>query len=665
MRVMSDERDRRDSWRAGDESSDPGEPGSRWVFGAMWALLALGTLVVAGPWAGFHGLLLGCIGWLMLKFPPVVALPRLWWWLAGAFVLLGAAAFLPAGWFAQPEWRQRLAALGVDTGPLVAIQARQAAEALALFAITLFGGLWLAGHRSSPSQLRQWALAFTLGVAAYAILSKILQNTPHGGHPGTDAHFGFFPNRNHTATYLAMGAICGLGCVFQALRDKRFVGMAMAIVATLVCLWAVAGWSKSRGGVVLVAIGCLIWLPMLGKRYLGIHGLRALGLIGLVAVGLFFIADSGVKDRFAVTLDKASDAVNAADSSLPEQGKSTVEAAHDLDFRIPTALDTLNLIRDFKWTGIGAGQYCYIFPQYRHLAAVANDQDNYHPESDWLWVAAEAGLPATLVLAVLVLLVFSKSVKEILSGRDRAVRCACLVAAMLVPIHGLFDVPGHRITLAWSAAWLLALSLRMPPADPRAAAPPNPLPFRIVALTLLGFAAWLLVAQWVGGPQPALATASTALHKAHDLFQEDQKLQRAALAKEHTYQPAAADDPLEKALAVLSKATPLAPLDRDLLRYQAFLALHYDDKYDLVERSFAIERALDPTWIAGPLLQAQAWAPHDPQRCVPLWTEALRRAAQVDLLQPDTLDFGDRTLQRIREFAKGKPELENLVPVPE
>lgn len=633
--------------------------GSRFVFGAFWLLVFTATFLVSGPWAGFHGVLLGGVGLLMLLRPPVVCVPRLWWILAALFVTAGAGAFLPAGWFAIPEWRRQLGALGVETGPLVAIQARQAAEAFALFAIMLFTGLWLAGHRPSPSQLRVWALAFTLGVACYAIFSKITQNTAHASHEAGEGHFGFFPNRNHTATYLAMGALCGLGNVLQAIRDRRFVIMAVALAGAAVCLWAVVGWSASRGGLVLVAIGFLVWLPILGRRYLGKHGLRALGLIGLTAIGIFLIADSEVKNRISEIVDKAGATIRATGKPSPEGAKPAVNQTRNLDYRIPTALDTMDLIRDFKWTGIGAGQFYYVFPQYRKLAAFRNDTVNIHPESDWLWMAAEAGIPATLALAALVILAFRKSLVSILGSRDRALRSACLVAAMLVPIHGIFDVPGHRITLAWSAAFLFALSLRAPTQD-ETPARASVWPYRIAALILIVIAGFLVNAEWWGGPQPAQTAASAALEQAHSLYREDEILQQAARAKGQTYQPDRSEDRLVKALAILDQTTPLAPLNRDILRYRCFLAFQFDDKYPLIDRNFAIDRALDPTWVGCPLIQAEAWAKLDPQKTAVLWAEALRRAAKLDQIQPGSLSSRANTLQKIREFAKGKPDLEKL-----
>jgi hypothetical protein len=647
-------------------SLESGNDESRSVFGAFWALLFLGALLVAGPWAGYHGLLLGGAGILMLLRPPAASLPRLWWILAGFCLVAGLAAFLPAGWFAMPEWRSQLAALGVETGSLVAIQFRQAAEAFALFAITLFTGMWLAGHRPSPLQARRWALMFTVGVAAYAIIARIMQEVPPAGHPGMNEvqllRFGFFLNRNHTATYLAMGTICGLGNVLQALRDKRFPAMAVALIATGVCLWAVAAWSMSRAGVLLVAIGCLLWLPILGRRYLGTYGFRAIGLICLAATGIFFIADSGVKTRLSDTVEKVKVATEMADEATPLTGKPTTKPGDELDFRLPTHLDTLGLIRDFKWTGIGAGQFHYVFPQYRKRTAVANELEHLHPESDWLWLAAETGIPATLALAALVILAAWRSRAAIAGGRDRALRSACLVAALVVPIHGMGDVPGHHLALAWSAVFLFSLSLR--PADDHASASspgPSPWPFRLAACVLLLASAFLVRAQWWGGPQPAATAGKRAIAEVVNIYQEDLAVQReAVLAKAGPYQPAPADDPLERALGLLQQAQAVAPLERNLYRLQGSVALAFDDKNALVQRAFAIERALDPTWVEAPLLQAQAWSGINPEQAALLWTTALDQARQLDQSHPANPSTEAKVRDRIRRQLGGNPALERL-----
>jgi hypothetical protein len=626
------------------------------VIGFFWALLFLGALFVAGPFAQFHAVYLGCAGLLMLIYPPQVSLPRVWWVLAGLFVLAGSAQFLPASWFTKPEWRSGLEGLGVATGTKVTIQVRQAVETYTLFVAMLFTGLWLAGQRSSGAQLRFWTLIFATGVALYAVLAWILQHSK-----GMGAVYGFFPNRNHTATLLAMGSICGLGSVIQAMREKRYPAMGVALVVTSICLWALGAWSVSRAGILLFSVGALIWLSMLGKRYLGGHALKVLGLIGLLGIGLFFIADSNVKNRIIETTDRARFSESDARTAPTVGGQSSKREAY-LDFRVPIAKDTLNMISDFKWTGVGAGQFRSIFPQYRNLSAVVNDSQSYHPESDWLWMASEVGVIGTGALAVLVILAFWKARGKILSGRDRALRSACMVAALLVPLHGIFDVPGHRIVLAWSAAFLFCLSLSSAK-DERKPGAKNPRiwPFRMGGAVLVLLAVYLILASMKGGVKLALDSSSVAIGEAKALYEKDLALQNAAYEKGRDYQPTAEDDLIEKAIRILEEAKSTSPLDPTLWRFQVQLAMYFDDRNDWIDHQTKVEQALDPTWVQSPLLLAESWSTVSADRSFSLFQEALRRADHLDRIVPDMMNFRKDTLVSIKRIAGGKPELESKI----
>lgn len=629
-----------------------------WGFAGMALLLWLGVIWAAGPWAGRHAVLLGGTALLMLMFPPAASLPRAWWIAAGGFLAAACLAFLPAGMVSAPPWRASLEAAGLETGALVAIQPQFAIESLALFAITLIGGLWLAGHRPSPAGLRVLALVFVSGVAAYALLARIMADDP-------TRHFGFFPNRNHTGTYLAMGAVCGLGCIIQAIRDRHIPTIAIGLAATTICLWAVAAWSISRAGVVLTAIGCLLWLMMLGRSYLGRHGWWAVTLILLAAGGLFLIADSGVKQRLTETIDRAAAIRAAADGSAPDIDDRPASATtRDLDFRIPIAIDALAMIRDHPWTGVGAGHFADVFPQYRRLTAVANDADALHPESDWLWMAAETGLPATLALAALVALAGIHGWRGLRRGRDRSLRAACLVAALIVPIHGMFDVPGHRIPLAWTAAWLFALSLRAAPnlqPLPRR----HRWPSRAAAVAVLAAAIWLAVENRFATPKTAITAVENTTRHIMELHRQDLALQEAAAADGRTYDPEPEDDLLEAALAMLKPARQLRPMNRELLRLESSLALQFIDKYDTAIQAHDLERALDPSWIGAPLRHAAEWAHADPERSALMWDEALQRAAQLDHWRnsPDQPHQArERTIARIRQQARQFPVLESKIP---
>ena len=636
-------------------------PTTRFVFGVFWLMVFVGTVLVSEHWLTNHVLLFGIAGGLVLFCRPSVSLPWYWWALAGIFSAGGMLSFLPAEWFPAHAWRGRLEAAGVETGSRVVIQARHAAEHLGLLVLTLAVGLWLAGHRPTPRQARTWALAFTLGAAFYAVLAKVLQDHWIASSGDKSVPFGFFPNRNHTATYLAMGAFCGLGCALQAQRDKRFWTMLLGVVGAGVCLFAIGFWSISRAGVGLVAIGGLIWLPMLGRRYLGRHGRWAAGLAGLLVVGMFVIVDGSAKKRVLETINKVVSFSNEGPLSEWAAGEEKVSAVN-LDFRVPIALDTFKMIQEHPLTGVGAGQFLYVFPQYRELTIVASNADCHHPESSWLWVASELGIPAAVALLVLVVSGCWQSLSALLAGRDRALRSGCWVAGVLLPIHGLFDVPAHRIILAWSSVFLITLSMRMPGGRDQVVRRVAAWPFRVTGVLLLLVAAWFARAEWWVGTQPAVTIGQHALSEAKRLYELDLELQKAAERKGDYYIPDPGGDLMEQALGVLEDARWTLPLEKRIRRVQGVIALHYDDKFDLLEDAFAADLALDPAWVGGALGQGEAWSAIDSSRTGPLWEEALRRARRIDHYDPENLWNSKNTLRRIHEFAKGKPELEALVP---
>lgn len=641
-------------------------PRCRGVFAAFWVILFATSFFVEGGWSGFHGLIVGAVGVLILLRPPAFRIPRLWWILAAVFLTASCAVFLPAACLPMPGWRTQLEALGVNTGPLVAIQWRQAAEGLALQAAILLAGLWLVGHRVSAPGVRRWSLAFVVGVAVYAVVARLTQDTSTTDATSAAASYGFFPNRNHTATYLAMGALCGLGVSLQALRNQHFVRLAVGGTATAICLWAVSTWSISRAGILLVLIGLALWIPLLGKSYLGRHGLWALGLMLLTAIGGFVLGESEVKDRLAGTFETLEMAAGPAPASLgmPREGDSSGDGSGaDFDARIPIYRDTLRLIGAFPLTGVGVRQYTHILPQYRKhtVVAGANGTGYIHPESDWLWVAAESGVPAVLALASLVGLALRKALRGVIDGRDRALRAGCLVAAALVPIHGLFDVPGHMISLAWSACLLFALSLHVPSGETPPPAPRR-LPFRVLGLTLTSAGLLLLAAQWAGGPSPAIALPATTLATVVRLQVEDEELAAKAEAAGRIHNPPPAQDKLLKAYHLLAATRKSCPLHRELVRYQGYLAVYLDLEPRTADPLLALDRFLDPLWVRLPLWQGENLAETRPQATAALWQDALQRAQSLDRLDPQNSWTSPRTLEEIRRFARSRPDLEALVP---
>ncbi|MFM7181397.1 MAG: O-antigen ligase family protein, partial [Verrucomicrobiales bacterium] len=507
-------------------------------------------------------------------------------------------------------------------------------------------------------QVRHLALAFICAIAAYAVVSKFMQGeSVHGSGSGAE-RFGILPNRNHSAFLLAMGVVAGLGCILQAMREKRWFGLAVALVATVICAWATAVWSISRAGILLAAVGAVVWLPLMGWTYLGRNGRWAVVLLVAAFAGAFALTDSVVKQRISKTI--ASPTSIEADQ---EAGQNTdlTEALLDKDFRVPTALDAFDLIREQPWTGVGAGQFRYIFPQYRVRSSVHNHTQHFHPESDWLWIATEFGIPAAVFLLLAVVLALSFAARGVMRGRERAVRAACLAAAALLPIHGLIDVPGHRIGLALAAAWLFSLALHSRPEgveeSPVDASGRAPAWRRLWALPVLLIAGWMIWLQG-GGNGGALMMASDAARKEVAKWMEIDKEAREKASQEGKFfSPPEEEDPLVQALAVLEQAVLSNPLDPALRREQGFVAIFFDNRYDLVRSAFAIERSLDPSWVGCAVEQSQIWACALPEESESLWDVAMGRAEKIGKLDADAHWGPSQTWQSLSDMVRREPAL--------
>ncbi len=631
---------------------------------ALGAFLFISQVFVGGPWLGYHGLLIAAIGLLMIAFPPAISPPLPWRILAIFSLVLGCASFLPVSSIGMPSWRIALENAGVDTGTAIVVQQRHAAENLAIIAITVAAWFWVVGFRFSVNLVKHLCLAFVVAVALYALFARLMQLPPE--KPGQPAHYGFFPNRNHTATYLAMGFTCGIGCLFQSIRDKRHLVAIISVAALSICGFAICAWSLSRGGILLAAVGAVLFVASVGIRYIGNNGRRALMLLAIAAIGGFATLQTAVKSRILDSLTKVSSAMDkeatpASPEDLASFAPERTSMAESLDFRVPISLDALSLIREHPWTGVGAGQFSVVFPQYRNRSCVANDSDCLHPESDWIWAACELGVPSALLMLVLVLVAIAHSVKLIRHGKNRAARAGCLAAACILPIHGLFDVPGHKLSLSLVAAVLYAASLDYSPRW-RWLEHTGRTGWRIGGSLCLLVGLCLCSNWWIGSPQLAISAPKAARAKAIPLVEQDGVQKAAATAAGQVYNPSTESDPLEKALGILRSSDPLAPLDRSNLRYRSLIGLQFDDKLDEVLKLQERERILDPFWVALPFLQASSLVGTAPNHAEPLIHETLRRASIIEKIQPDHPWSRQKTLDRMRSYSYTQPDLLKILP---
>jgi O-antigen ligase len=514
--------------------------------------------------------------------------------------------------------------------------------------------LWLLSLRFSNAATKNLALFFVSGVAVYAVFASSVGEQVNISRNG--GAFGFFPNRNHTGNLLSMGLVCGLGVFFQGVRSKQFGRLVAALVLSGVIFWAILSWNISRSAIVLSVAGILMWAVFLGWRYFGRHELKVFSLFVILVAGVYSLSEFTVKDRLEETVEKIS--LGEEQSGSPGSGSELKEdRLDDFDFRVPIAKDTFRLLCDFPLTGVGAGQYRWVFPQYREETITANRAVALHPESSWLWLAAEWGIPAMAGLLALVIWLYFQGIKNIKKRghRDRAIQMGCLVASAMVPLHSLFDVPGHRPALFIASLVLFVISQNEslePDFDERV----EKWYRRPGALTgvLLIFAGITLFGNsWFGLEKPTIVSSEEKLANAIELYEQIKE-------QESPMQPLKTMPLREELDEMLAEAIAGAPLDGRLYRLRGLALLPLTYRSDDVARDFAVDRALTPYSIQIPLIHASAALPYHENEVEKGWRAAVNRAVSVDQIGGDESNAADRAARAIRNVVRKVPRYQPL-----
>ncbi|MDB4459922.1 O-antigen ligase family protein [Akkermansiaceae bacterium] len=590
------------------------------------------------------------LGLLMVFASRVVRLSRPSLFLGLGMVLLSLGAFLPADLIGRPSWRDELEALGVETGKLNVIQWQMALEYHAVYFGLAFAALWILGLRFSKRTTSQLALAFVMAVAFYAIVAKISENQLTLNRGGET--FGFFPNRNHNSNLLSLGFVCGLGFFFQAIRSKHFVRMAILLISNGVILWAVFSWNMSRSGIVLCLLGPCLWFIGLGWRYFGKNELKAFALIILLGVGVFVLNQFGVKERLSGIVEKIEETFGEEDAADKETQAASLD---DVDFRVPIARDTFQLIKSFPLTGVGSGQFRWAFPQYRDLTVMAHTSVAAHPESSWLWLAAEWGLPAALCLLVLVILIYVGGYRNIRKrgNRDRALRFGCLVASAMVPLHSLFDVPAHRPSLLLASLMLFVISQNHQAAPELAPKKWSRALGVVVGLCLMTTGVLFLGATSFGWRKPLIVQSAEDLAEGAELYKKIKE-------EFNPLNPLQSLPMMKEVAEVAGQMMSDVPLDGRLYRLRALASLPLVDLNKETAADFAIDRALIPFSIRIPKIHAKASLPYLDEEVAKGWEAALENADRIDEIKGETSRDRDAVIRSIRSVVRKNPRFEAM-----
>ena len=378
--------------------------------------------------------LIGVGGFLIWK-PPLRSPGKMISIAAVGLFLLAIASFFPIpGGFREIWWVEAVNGLGIHLSPTISAQPRVTAEGLAIMTAGLGWFCLLCSHRVDHRIRRRMLWLFSLGVGLLGVGiivgSYFGWKYPFAREAST---FSYFPNRNQTSSLLFLGGIIAFGLSIDALRRRRVMTIAGFLIVIVIFFALI--FSLSRAGIFLFFSGCIIWLlcSLDPSRFTRNFVLATSGLILIFSVFVFFGGE---------TLKRVSDFVSR-------------ESGSKLDFRQLIYKDTTQLILDQPVTGVGLGNFSFVFPQYRD--ASASSSQIIHPESDWFWLGAELGLPGVCLAAIGMLGIW-RGCWTMESRRERRYRILIFAALFVFVIHSFVDVPGHRLGTFMAASFLYGLT---------------------------------------------------------------------------------------------------------------------------------------------------------------------------------------------------------------
>ncbi|MDB6155308.1 MAG: hypothetical protein JWL90_3761 [Chthoniobacteraceae bacterium] len=520
-----------------------------------------------------QGTIFVLIGLLLAIRPPRQAPPRGFLIALAGLLALILTGFLPLGWFGTAQWREALAGIGIVLPQTLSAQPWVTFESMLLFIGGASWMSWMAAHRWTPSDRISLVRFYSAGVGLFALIALLFyfyKSAPPFWL--AEKGFGPFPNRNQTSDFLALGGIMTLACAHSSWRNHKkhwpvwLIGFATILTALIV--------NESRAGILLLFGGTALWTLVLCYFSRSFKGF-AVGASGIVLlVSAFLLFGGALLGRFKTQFMPVSNELS--------------------DARILIFKDTLQMISANPWNGIGLGNFQFVSPffhQFWHSKNVT-----IHPESDWLWAAAELGWGAVILIVTMVGSLLSRVFPLKV---DRRLRSALLVAVFAFACHGLVDVSGHRLGTLIPALFLLGLS--MAPAEKQAPHRAVPLLFRGAGLLVILIGMLWLAESWRGGLAPGKVALIAAKKEAFEL----KKSRR-----------------FDASIQTMTTALPWAPLDWELYFSRAS-ARAFAGQWIAALGDFRRARRLQPNQLELGVMEGKTWLELMPDFALPVWRETL------------------------------------------
>ncbi|HEY2713539.1 MAG TPA: O-antigen ligase family protein [Chthoniobacterales bacterium] len=604
------------------ESNSPQRTAAKESASAAWVVIALPAIVVLAVFLGgatqrwSEAIVLGAFALLLLFHPPHLSLGRGLNLLALLFIALAAVGFLPAHWFSTPHWRIALTKdLGIELPNTVSPQPWLTFDNSFLL---LAGVCWIYYVASLEMHLREVRMAtrlFAGGIIALAGLCLFLyfrHEAPPFWHNARG--FGPFPNRNQTGDLFGISTLVVLGCLQDDFRRGRkrwllwLIGLGILIASLILAF--------SRAGILILVIGFAAWLVrFVFRKASGAGVATAASVLLLLFISLLLFGGETI-ERFHLRLGS--------------------EGPVTSDFRWLIFSDALDMIRASPWCGVGLGNFESVFALFRNAARGIGR--SLHPESDWLWVWAEMGWPALLLLLIAGAL-FVRRAFPLREGTNQRLRYTALVGGLLFILHGFVDVSAHRLASFLVGTFLFGIAQFRP--LPLRSSRFAPILFRMVGVILL-----LVSLAWFFAWRDALALPG--------LIGVENARATATIASRGYRFP--------EAIAATDRGLQLAPLDWQLYFLRAGARLGKREPLADVVADFRRARFLEPSAYQLPFEEGKVWLGWQPALAITAWREALQRQGAKEagiyaLMLAESEQRDGKTHEALRDLAVDRPDL--------
>lgn len=356
--------------------------------------------------------------------------------------------FAPAGIFGTVQWRTIVTQqFNLDLPWTHHPEPGRAVDTLLSAGLAVLWLLWvrtLAGKRENRLWIA-WSLAGAAAlVAGVSFLTHSAEAKAIYGWRYTPGWLGFgpFPNRNHTACFLAMGVVMACGVMVWEIMRRHTI---QALGAAALGLLSLAGMlaTQSRGGVLALGAGLAIYGGFCLAKFRNRRALAVIVAIGLVGVAVALAGGNTLFARF--------------------HARSTADSNSS---RVVIWKETLHLWSDAPLFGHGAASFSSIYPLYTEIPF--DNESVLHPESSWLQWLAELGAVPVLLGALLAggWLVARARVAHS-SHRSFFLYAAGFSAFGALLCHAAVDVPAHRFATAAFALAALGLACPRPKPTPQ------------------------------------------------------------------------------------------------------------------------------------------------------------------------------------------------------